>query len=144
MSWSDGVLKATRTDTNVVAKHHDIRDLRAEHLHDHHEPRRQRHHHALEPERCARLEPVVPHHARTRATRSQTWLWMAGRGAVASYTFSNVTAPHTIAATFEVNTYTLTYTAGTGGTITGHTPQTVRRRRTAPRSRPSPNPATPS
>ena len=38
-------------------------------------------------------------------------------GAVSSYTFSNVTAAHTISATFSVRTYTLTASAGTGGTI---------------------------
>jgi len=39
-------------------------------------------------------------------------------GAVSSYTFSNVTANHTISATFTPSTYTITATAGTGGTIT--------------------------
>ncbi len=38
-------------------------------------------------------------------------------GAVTSYAFTNVTANHTIAATFAVNTYTLTASAGSGGTI---------------------------
>ncbi len=39
-------------------------------------------------------------------------------GAVTTYTFSNVTANHTIAATFAVNaTYTLTASAGANGTI---------------------------
>ncbi len=42
-----------------------------------------------------------------------------------SYTFSNVTANHTITATFSINTYTLTYTAGSNGTISGTSPQTV-------------------
>jgi Divergent InlB B-repeat domain len=37
--------------------------------------------------------------------------------AVASYTFSNVTANHTIAATFAINTYTVSASAGTGGSI---------------------------
>ena len=41
----------------------------------------------------------------------------ASVGAVSSYTFSNVTAAHTISATFAVRTYTLTASAGTGGTI---------------------------
>ena len=38
-------------------------------------------------------------------------------GAVASYTFSNVTANHTIAASFAANTatYTITASAGAGG-----------------------------
>ncbi len=42
-----------------------------------------------------------------------------------AYTFTNVTAPHTITATFAINTYTLTYTAGANGTISGTTPQAV-------------------
>ncbi len=40
------------------------------------------------------------------------------QGAVASYTFTNVTANHTISASFEAApTYTITATAGTGGSI---------------------------
>jgi hypothetical protein len=38
-------------------------------------------------------------------------------GAVTTYTFSNVTANHTIAATFAANTNTITASAGTGGSI---------------------------
>ena len=38
-------------------------------------------------------------------------------GAVTSYTFSNVTANHTITASFTVDTFTITATAGTGGSI---------------------------
>jgi hypothetical protein len=38
-------------------------------------------------------------------------------GPVASYTFTNVTAVHTISATFAVDTYTITATAGANGTI---------------------------
>ena len=41
----------------------------------------------------------------------------ASIGAVSTYTFSNVTANHTIAATFTGNTYTITATAGTGGSV---------------------------
>jgi len=41
------------------------------------------------------------------------------QGAITSYTFTNVTANHTISATFAANTtYTITASAGTGGTIT--------------------------
>jgi alpha-tubulin suppressor-like RCC1 family protein len=40
-------------------------------------------------------------------------------GAVTSYTFSNVTATHTISATFAINVYAITATAGTGGTVSG-------------------------
>jgi len=38
-------------------------------------------------------------------------------GAVTSYTFSNVTATHTIQASFSIVTYTITASAGTGGSI---------------------------
>jgi len=38
-------------------------------------------------------------------------------GAIASYTFTNVTEDHTIEATFEINTYTIKATAGSGGSI---------------------------
>ena len=39
-------------------------------------------------------------------------------GAVGTYTFTNVTANHTISATFVLNTYTITVTAGANGSIT--------------------------
>jgi len=39
-------------------------------------------------------------------------------GAVGSYTFSNVTANHTIAASFALKTYTIAASAGAGGSIT--------------------------
>lgn len=39
------------------------------------------------------------------------------QGAITTYTFSNVTADHTISATFAIDTYTITATAGTGGSI---------------------------
>jgi len=47
------------------------------------------------------------------------------QGALASYAFLNVTADHTISATFALNTYVITPTAGTGGSLTPGTPQTV-------------------
>ena len=49
----------------------------------------------------------------------------ASAGAVTTYTFENVSANHTITASFEINTYTLTYTAGAHGWINGTSPQTV-------------------
>jgi putative cell wall-binding protein len=42
-----------------------------------------------------------------------------------TYTFTDVTGDHTISVTFALKTYTLSYSAGTGGTISGSTPQTV-------------------
>ncbi len=48
-------------------------------------------------------------------------------GALTSYTFSNVTANHTISATFASSgTFTITPTAGTNGTISPATPVTVK------------------
>ncbi len=49
----------------------------------------------------------------------------ASQGAIGAYTFSDVTANHTISATFIANGYRLSYAAGTGGTISGTNPQTV-------------------
>ncbi len=46
-------------------------------------------------------------------------------GAVSTYAFTNVTASHTISATFAINTYTLTPSAGPNGSITPATAQTV-------------------
>jgi hypothetical protein len=42
----------------------------------------------------------------------------ASVGAVSTYAFSNVTANHSISATFAVTSYSIAATAGTGGTIT--------------------------
>jgi hypothetical protein len=42
-------------------------------------------------------------------------------GAPSTYTFSNVTDAHTISATFAINTFAMTITAPTNGTITGPT-----------------------
>ncbi len=46
-------------------------------------------------------------------------------GPVTSYTFSNVTDDHTISATFAIDTFTITPTAGANGSITPATAQTV-------------------
>jgi hypothetical protein len=47
------------------------------------------------------------------------------KGAVTSYTLSDVSAPHTISATFTMNSYTITATAGSGGTISPSVPITL-------------------
>ena len=48
------------------------------------------------------------------------------QGPVTDYTFTNVIADgQTITASFAINTYTLTYTAGANGSIPGGSPQTV-------------------
>ena len=48
-------------------------------------------------------------------------------GAVTSYTFSNVTANHTIAATFAIDTFTVTASAGANGSISPSGTVTVNR-----------------
>jgi hypothetical protein len=40
------------------------------------------------------------------------------QGAITSYTFSNVTEAHTISATFAINTYNITASAGANGSVT--------------------------
>ena len=45
-------------------------------------------------------------------------------GAVTSYTFNNVTADHTISATFAIERYTITSTAGARISPPGHQPST--------------------
>ncbi|BDX38408.1 hypothetical protein CYCD_17630 [Tenuifilaceae bacterium CYCD] len=49
----------------------------------------------------------------------------AANEAAYTYGFTNVTANHTIAVTFAINTYTITVTAGANGTTTPNTNQTV-------------------
>gem|GEM_PF-829765 len=46
-------------------------------------------------------------------------------GPVASYKFANVTKNYTITASFALDTFTLAYAAGTGGTLSGVASQTV-------------------
>ncbi|HEY5540657.1 MAG TPA: YDG domain-containing protein [Coriobacteriia bacterium] len=43
----------------------------------------------------------------------------ASKGTTTSVTFTNVANNHTISASFAIDTYTLTYTAGAGGTVNG-------------------------
>ena len=43
----------------------------------------------------------------------------ASVGAVGSYTFTNVTADHSVAASFAINTFALIYSAGPGGRVSG-------------------------
>ena len=69
-------------------------------------------------------------------------------GAVNGYTFTNVTADHTIAATFAIDTFTLTATAGAHGAIdpAGATVRTTApaRRTRSRRTRTTTSPTSPS
>ena len=56
---------------------------------------------------------------------NDVWVDGGSVGAVGAYTFENVTADHTISATFAINTYVITPTAGVGGSITPGTSQAV-------------------
>ena len=51
--------------------------------------------------------------------------WSDGVLTASPRTDTNVTANVSVTANFAINTYTLTYTAGANGTITGTSPQTV-------------------
>jgi uncharacterized repeat protein (TIGR02543 family) len=50
---------------------------------------------------------------------------VTGSVVAGKYSIASVTQGHTLVATFAINTYTLTYNVGTGGHVTGTTPQTV-------------------
>ncbi len=54
----------------------------------------------------------------TGYTISEVFVDGSSIGAATNYTFSSVTANHTISASFTPNTYTVTATGGTGGTVT--------------------------
>jgi uncharacterized repeat protein (TIGR02543 family) len=49
----------------------------------------------------------------------------ASVGAVTTYTFDDVAGNHTIATSFAINTFTLSYAAGEGGSLTGEVSQVV-------------------
>ena len=47
------------------------------------------------------------------------------KGAISSYTFADLATNHSIIANFAINTYAVTFAAGSGGTLTGTASQTV-------------------
>jgi len=49
----------------------------------------------------------------------------SSEGAISSYNFTNVTENHTISATFAINTYTVSASAGANGALNGGTPSPV-------------------
>ena len=126
VSWSDGVLTATRTDTNVTADHTVTASFAIN---------------------TYTLTPTAGLHGAISPASPQTIAYGADQaftitpatgyhiadvlvddvsvGPVTSYTFSNVTAIHTISASFAINTYTITPSAGANGSISPNTPQTV-------------------
>jgi len=123
VSWSDGVITASRTDANVIA---DI-NVTANFTID-----------------TFTLTYTGGGNGTISGTTPQTVnYWTSGTSVTAvpstGYHFvswsdasaqnprtdTKVTAEVTVTAAFEINTFTLTYTAGEGGTISGTTPQTV-------------------
>ena len=97
---------------------HDLRDLRDQHVHDHGIRGRQR--------RDLPSGSVVVNYGadQTFSITPNTGYHVANvqvdgssAGAVTTYTFTNLTANHTIAATFAINTFTITASAGANGAI---------------------------
>ena len=73
-------------------------------------------------------EPRGQRHARSRPSPTPDYhfvQWSDGVSTADPRTDTNVTANVTVTANFAIDTYTLTYTAGANGTITGTSPQTV-------------------
>jgi len=123
VSWSDGVATASRTDTNVTANISVTASFAIN---------------------TYTLTYTPGAHGTISGVSPQTVNW-GGSGtkvtavpntgyhfvswsdgvATASRTDTNVTANISVTASFAINTYTLTYTPGANGTISGVSPQTV-------------------
>src|SRR5450830_1277675 len=131
VSWSDGVATAARTDTNVTANINATASFAVDTF-------------AITASAVANgsIDPSGTMSVNSGSNLTFTITPNTGYhvldvlvdsvsvGAVTSYTFMNLTENHTIAATFAINpitisTYTVTYTAGVNGTISGTSPQTV-------------------
>ena len=126
VSWSDGVTTAARTDANVKADHSVTASFAIDTftitptagLHG-----------AISPaspqtvaygaDQACTIAPATGYHV------ADVLVDAVSVGPVTSYTFSNVTANHTISASFAVNTYAITPSAGANGSISPKTPQTV-------------------
>ena len=72
-----------------------------------------------------RGRPDVHVHAGHRLPRRRRARRRQSQGPSESYTFTNVTANHTIRVTFALDTFTITPTAGPNGSISPSTPQAV-------------------
>ncbi len=122
-SWSDGVLTATRTDTNVtstitVSANFAINQYTLTYT-------------AGANGTIAGTTPQTVNHGADGTAVTATpnvghhfTSWSDGV-LTATRTDTNVTGAITVTASFAINTYTLTYNAGAGGSITGSSPQTV-------------------
>ena len=126
VTWSDGVLTATRTDAGVTASISVTASFAVNTY-------------TITPSAGANgaISPnaaqTVNHGAEQAFTITPTTGYHVADvlvdgssvGAVTSYTFTNVTAAHTISATFAINTYTITPSAGANGSISPNAPQTL-------------------
>ncbi len=123
MSWTDGVTTAARRDTNVTANKSVTASFAIN---------------------SYTLTYTAGSHGAIQGSRSQTVDYGSSGTAVtavadtgyhfvswsdgvtsATRTDTNVTANKSVTASFVINTYTLTYKAGTGGAISGTSPQAV-------------------
>ena len=134
VSWSDGVATVARTDTNVTANINATASFAVDTFAITASAGANG---AIDPSGSVSVNSVNSGSDLTFTINPGTGYHVQGvlvdgssMGAVTSYTFTNLTENHTIAATFAINpitisTYTLTYTAGANGVVTGTTPQTV-------------------
>jgi len=125
VGWSDGLTTPSRTDTNITAS----KTLTALFAINTYtittsvgpngtiSPASPSVNHGAD--RAFSITPAVGYHVATLSVDGSQVT------PATSYTFFNVTGPHTIAATFAINTYTLNYSAGPGGAVVGTSPQTV-------------------
>ena len=123
VSWSDGVLTAARTDTNVTAGINVTATFAITSYTLTYTAGTNGAITGISPQMVAHggngsLVTAVPN------TGYHFVSWSDGV-LTAARTDTNVTADITVSATFAINTYTLTYTAGPNGSITGATPQIV-------------------
>ena len=120
------VTAGSYTFSNVTANHTIAATFKVRDIRDHADGGCARHDHA---EHAAdgelRRQPHLHDRADTGYNIVDVLVDGVSQGAITSYTFSHVMANHTIAATFTTQTFTITPTAGPGGTITPSTPQIV-------------------
>ena len=126
VSWSDGVLTATRTDSNVVADllvnatfaYNTYTITASAGSNGSISPSGSVSVNSGDPQAFT-ITPASGYHVLDVQVDS------VSVGAVTSYNFAAVAANHTISATFALNSYTLTYSAGANGTISGSVVQTL-------------------
>ena len=105
--------------TNVTANHTIAASFAIDTFTHHCQRRCQRLHHAVggadrelrRPTRASRITPATGYHV------ADVLVDGVSVGAVTSYNFTNVTANHTIAATFAIDTFSITASAGANGSI---------------------------